>query len=84
MKKMIILIIAILLLCGCENKNDNKYSEKPTVAKFFYIYTDEDTCVEYFVSHGTYNIGNVTPRYNQDGTLKLNKQCLRDLEAEYD
>lgn len=84
MKKMIILIIAILLLCGCENKNGNKYSDKPIVTNIFYVYTDEDTCVEYFVSYGTYNVGNVMPRYNQDGTLKLNKQCLRDLEVEYD
>ena len=26
----------------------------------------------------TFNIGNVNPRYNQDGTIKLNKQCLED------
>ena len=79
MKKVIILIICILLLCGCEKRPTSKYSDK-VVFQGFYLYVDEDTCVEYYVSNGYNNIGIVNPRYNVDGTLKLNKQCLEEIE----
>ena len=78
-KKIIILVIVILLLCGCENRPTSKYSDKVGF-QGFYLYVDEDTCVEYYVSNGSYNIGVVNPRYNVDGTLKLNKQCLEEQE----
>lgn len=77
MKKIIILIIPILLLCGCEKTRTNKYSDKVEL-QAFYLYVDEETCVEYYVSNGSYNYGNVNLRYNADGTIKLNKQCLAD------
>ena len=76
-KKMIILLIPILLLCGCESRPTSKYSDNVELQDY-YVYVDEDTCIEYFVSNGIYNKGNVNPRYNRDGTLKLNKQCLKD------
>lgn len=76
-KKIIILAIPILLLCGCENRPTSKYSDNVEF-QGFYLYVDDDTCAEYYVSNGSYNIGNVNPRYNQDGTIKLNKQCLED------
>ena len=78
MKKIILLIISILLLCGCEKTPTSKYSDK-IEGQGFYLYVDAETCVEYYVSNGMYNIGSVMPRYNQDGTLKLNKECLKDL-----
>ena len=76
-KKIIILAIPLLLLTGCESSPTSKYSDEVEL-QGFYLYVDEDTCVEYYVSNGTYNRGNVNPRYNQDGTLKLNKQCLKE------
>ena len=79
--KIIILIIPILLLCGCESSPTSKYSDK-VEAQAFYLYVDDETCVEYYVSNATYNRGNVNPRYNQDGTLKLNKKCLKDKVGE--
>lgn len=80
MKKIILLIISILLLCGCESSPTSKYSDKVEF-QGFYLYVDSETCVEYYVNNGSYNVGNVNPRYNQDGTLKLNKECLKDLEG---
>ena len=77
MKKIILLIIPILLLCGCENRPTSKYSDKVDF-QGFYLYVDAETCVEYYVSNGSYNVGNVNPRYNQDGTIKLNEQCLEE------
>lgn len=78
-KKIIILVIGILLLCGCESTPTSKYSDEVGF-QGFYLYVDEDTCVEYYVSNGSYNVGVVNPRYNVDGTLKLNKQCLKEQE----
>lgn len=78
-KKIIILVIGILLLCGCENRPTSKYSDEVGF-QGFYLYVDEDTCVEYYVSNGYNNIGVVNPRYNQDGTLKINRQCLKEQE----
>ena len=83
MKKIILLIIPLLLLCGCEGKPVNEYSESSSyIGVRFTIYVDEDTCVEYFVSDGSYNTGDVYPRYNQDGSLKVNNKCMNDKESE--
>ena len=74
MKKVILIIGSCLLLCGCGSIiKENPYSHDG-------FYVDNDTCVEYFVSDGAYNKGNITPRYNADGTLKQNEQCLLDKE----
>lgn len=81
MKKIILVMILVLLLCGCENRPTSKYSDKVGF-QGFYLYVDSETCVEYYVSNSSHNIGNVNPRYNQDGTLKLNKECLKDLGSE--
>lgn len=75
--KLIIILIIGILLSGCESTPTSKYSDKVEF-QGFYLYVDEDTCIEYYVSNGQYNIGGVNPRYNQDGTLKLNKQCLEE------
>ena len=40
----------------------------------------QENGVIHFVSNGASNIGNVIPRYNQDGTLKTNNKCLNDLK----
>ncbi len=82
MKNKIILGLSLILLCcGCEKTVDEKYTNKKAMDDF-YIYVDSDTCLEYFVSYGGYNIGTVTPRYSKDGTIRQNRQCLRDKELE--
>ena len=79
MKRIILLLIICICLCGCEKHQENEYSEGTYyIGKRFTIFVDKETCIEYFVSAGAYNNGNVLPRYNQDGTLRLNKKCLLD------
>ena len=87
MKKIIIkfslVSIIILMLCGCSKQKENKYSEETNyIGSRFTIYVDDETCVEYFVSNGSYNSGNVLPRYNENGTLKLNHKCIEDKKGE--
>lgn len=87
MKKIIIkfslVSIMILMLCGCSEQKENKYSEETNyMGSRFTIYVDDETCVEYFVSNGSYNSGNVLPRYNENGTLKLNHKCIEDKKGE--
>ena len=77
--KMILLVIGITILTsGCDLTNEVNSYTTSNVSDNFYVYTDPETCVEYFVSYGTYNIGNFLPRYNADGTLKLNGVCVND------
>lgn len=82
------LVLAIVLLltgCGADtvNNNNNVENKDNYEANYmqeyrsFNFYVDEETCVEYIVSHDTYE-GGITPRLNDDGTLKLNKNCLKD------
>ena len=69
MKKIIAICLISLFLTGCKVEyvgNLNGYE----------TYTDKDTCVEYFVSAGYYSKGVFSPKYNKDGTLKLNERCL--------
>lgn len=77
--KMILLVIGITILTsGCEVASEvNEYTIN-SISNYFYVYTDPETCVEYFVSYGTYNMGNFQPRYNVDGTLKLNEVCVNE------
>lgn len=79
--RLFIIVLSILILCGCE-RADNEYSENKELDKTFYVYVDKDTCVEYFASYGMYNAGDIHPIYNADGTLKLNKKCLKDKKEE--
>jgi len=73
MKKNKLLIMSILLLlfvCGCES-NTKESGDDYTIS----IYTDSVTCVEYLKYHAGYK-GGLSVRYNQDGTIKLNEECL--------
>ena len=63
MKKIIILISFIFILCGCQNVN----FEMDT-------YTDKDTCVMYIHRYR----GGISVMYNADGTIKLNQKCVRN------
>lgn len=62
MKKLILLIMSILLLCGCDNKRVNgKFSELET-------YCDEEYGVEYIRIIGTYK-GGITVRLDENGNV---------------
>lgn len=76
------LVLAIVLLltgCGADTVNNNIENKDNYMQEYysFNFYVDEETCVEYIVFHDTYK-GGITPRLNDDGTLKLNKNCLKD------
>ena len=47
------------------------YKENYTIL----FYTDSETCVEY-IKYASINKGGITPRFNADGTLKLDEECL--------
>ena len=70
---------ALLLTCasaGCIAEEETKekisllYSESP---QYIFSYVDEYTGVEYLIYDGCYN-GGMCPRYNADGTLKINEE----------
>lgn len=82
------LVLAIVLLltgCGADTVNDDDAESKDNY-EIYYIqeyyafdfYVDKETCVEYIVFQGSYK-GGLTPRLNDDGTLKLNKNCLKEV-----
>lgn len=84
---VISLVLTIVLLitgCGVDTVNDDAESENNYEVKYmqeyysFDFYVDKETCVEYIVFKSQ-NKGNVIPRLNSDGTIKLNENCLKKL-----
>lgn len=75
MKKIIILSLITILCVGCESVKDYEIDEVND--REFSVFIDETTCVEYL-----YNVyvkkGGMTVRYNQDGTIKVNEDCLKE------
>lgn len=69
-KKVLIVLTLLFCLTGCES--NSKDSEDDYTILF---YTDSETCVEYIKYTGAYK-GGITPRFNANGSLKLNKECL--------
>lgn len=77
--KKILLIIAILLLTGCNSESSEEIINTNYMqdSMQFNFRVDKETCVEYIEYDGSYS-GNLTPRLNSDGTLKQNEECLKD------
>lgn len=79
MKKTIFLVLAALLLvcasAGCITAGDsNGVLDKPiTLTSPVNVYTDSETGIEYFVIYTSYGV-EMTPRYNADGTLRINEE----------
>lgn len=79
----VIIIIVIMIIISCfVSFSESKSDAREYINLNSYIYTDKDSCVEYYVSDGVDNKGNYTPRYNDDGTLKLNAECAKNKEIE--
>lgn len=72
MKKILIPLVVLMLLCGCES-NSRDSADDYTIS----IYTDGETCVEYLKYHASYK-GGLTVRYNKDGKIRTNKACLEE------
>lgn len=64
MKKIILLTMAVFMLTGCHSMATLEID----------TWVDKDTCVEYLTRYQ----GGINPMYNQDGTIKLNEECLND------
>ncbi len=74
MKKIIILSLITILCVGCEVKD---YEIDEVNDREFSVFIDETTCVEYLYDNYMKK-GGMTVRYNQDGTIKINKDCLKE------
>lgn len=68
MKKLLLIPLILFLLTGCGQTEENNSNIS--------FYVDESTCVEYIKYKANTYGGNLTPRLNADGTLKLNEECL--------
>lgn len=83
MKKTIFLVLAtVFLVCasaGCITEagiTPDKYIQNHGHGSYYvFVYIDEHTGVEYLVFSDSRQ-GGITPRYNADGTLKINMDYL--------
>lgn len=74
-KKIVILLLLTLLVSGCSTSEEEIKNETLYIGTE--VRVDKETCVEYIRVKEQWNYGFViVPRYNQDGTLRLNKKCL--------
>jgi len=83
MKKIILLLLVAIFIFGCSSCGEGEYikpdspDEVQTYFTIIYkatnynIIYDNDTGVIYWMSKGVYNIGNLFPLYNADGSLKI-------------
>lgn len=86
-KKIILVLAALLLVCasaGCIAEEETEEKVLPDIhllygesAHYVFLYVDEYTGVEYLIYDG-YQSGGVCPRYNADGTLKINEEFKND------
>lgn len=75
MKKCLILYLIIISCVGCTSPKN--YEIETTNDREFSVFIDETTCVEYL--YDVYQKkGGISVRYNQDGTIKINKNCLEE------
>lgn len=73
--KLLIILLLVLCLCGCVNVESKNLGTAQNINYIiFNVLVDKETCVEYFQYPGC----SLTTRYNADGTLKLNKECLNE------
>ena len=88
MKKSIFLVlVAVLLVCtsaGCiaegepEEVTPDKHIQNYRYGSYcVFVYVDEHTGVEYLVFSDSRQ-GGIAPRYNADGTLKINVRFRND------
>lgn len=83
MNKIILVSLAVLLMCasaGCIAEEETEEKVSPYVYihhdesyHHIFIYVDEYTGVEYLIDDG-YQSGGMCPRYNADGTLRINEE----------
>lgn len=82
--KLLIIPVAALLLCGCDEKpieevKSEQYEYYMQGSEKFKFYVDKQTCVEYIEFSSGYS-KHITPRLNADGTLIINEICINELK----
>lgn len=78
--KIGILLIALIVMCsfaGCVTESENPSPPDDINSGYVGLYVDEYTGVEYLIYDGYYS-GGICPRYNADGTLKINEKFMYD------
>lgn len=76
MKKVLLLIIPLMLLAGCDSSLDETDDYLQDEA-LYYIETDKETCVEYIKGSHRFSV-----RLNTDGTPMLNEECLERMKRD--
>ena len=76
MKKVLLLIIPLMLLAGCDSSLDETDDYLQDEASY-YIETDKETCVEYITGSYRFSV-----RLNTDGTPMLNEECLERMKRD--
>ena len=72
------MLFSLCLLTGCVDVNAETPKQQKEKFKVFHsedrfnVIVDKETGVEYIIYISGYK-GGITPRYNQDGTLKVNE-----------
>lgn len=78
-KKILLIVAVLILLTGCvtieikEETTGIRYLQDSAYFNGYYV--DKDSCVEY-INYANYQQVSITPRFNQDGTLKFNDICI--------
>ena len=75
MKKIFILYLIIILCVGCVSPKN--YEIETTNDREYSVIIDGSTCVEYLYNNYSKK-GGITVRYNRDGTIKINEDCLKE------
>ena len=75
MKKYLILYLIIILCVGCVSPKN--YETETTNNREYSVFIDKSTCVEYLYNNYLKK-GGITVRYNRDGTIKINEDCLKE------
>lgn len=79
MKKIILLALTVFMLSGCgKNIDENKGTRYiQDEGAMYYTIIDKETCIEY-IRFSCGNQAGLSARYNADGTIKLNEECLNE------
>lgn len=77
MKKIILVLMAVLLVCasaGCIEEEEKPLLKLEYDDYRVYTYVDEYSGVEYVYITNLHGYSGLAPRYNADGTLKINEE----------
>lgn len=76
-KKIILLIVSILVITGCDSRIDNQEKKYIQDNVGYSVVIDKETCVEYIEFVGYYKKA-LSVRLNADGKPIVNEKCLND------